>query len=72
VSFTKSFRSALGVAPGGVMFDTPEQIKAQADNIMRTSVRTNFMPLGNLTNITEEERLALHRWIAQGAKITED
>lgn len=61
-----------GVAPGGVMFDTPEQIKAQADNIMRTSVRTNFMPLGNLTNITEEERLALHRWIAQGAKITDE
>lgn len=61
-----------GVAPGGVMFDTPEQIKAQADQIMRTSVRTTFMPLGNLTNITEEERLALHRWIAQGAKISDD
>jgi len=61
-----------GVAPGGVMFDSPEQIKAQADNILRTAVRTNFMPLGNLTNITEEERLALHRWISQGAKITDD
>lgn len=58
-------------APAGVKLDTPEEIIRQADAIMRTTIRTHFMPLGNLTNMTEEERLAVWRWISQGANIDE-
>lgn len=57
------------VAPNGVMYDTPEQIKAKASMIMERAVRTHTMPLGNKTNMTNEERTILKRWILQGAKL---
>ncbi len=56
-------------APAGVMFDTPEQIAAQAERIMERAVITQTMPLGNKTNITPQERELLGRWITQGAKL---
>jgi uncharacterized membrane protein len=55
-------------APNGVMYDTPEQIKAMADKIMTRAVRTKTMPQGNKTGMTDEERTVLKRWILQGAK----
>ena len=55
-------------APNGVMYDTPEQIKAMADKIMTRAVRTKTMPQGNKTGMTDEERTILKRWILQGAK----
>lgn len=56
-------------APNGVMYDTPEQIAAMADKIMARAVRTKTMPQGNKTNMTDEERTVLKRWILQGAKM---
>ena len=50
-------------APLGIVFDTPEQIRAQADAIEEQAVRTRAMPLGNKTGMTEEERELLGRWI---------
>ena len=58
---------SFGVAPGGVMFDTPEQILAHVARIRERAVLTRTMPPGNKTNITEVERTMLARWIAQGA-----
>ena len=55
--------------PKGIMFDTPAQIKAQADAISAQAVETKTMPLGNVTGMTQTERHLLGRWIAQGAKI---
>jgi uncharacterized membrane protein len=56
-------------APKGITFDTPAQIKAQADAIDAQAVQTRTMPLGNVTGMTQAERDLLGRWIAQGAKI---
>lgn len=56
-------------APNGVMFDTPEQIQIMADKIMTRAVRSKSMPQGNKTNMTDEERKVLKRWILQGAKL---
>jgi len=56
-------------APQGVKFDTPQEIKAQADAIKALAVDSNTMPLGNATHMTPAERQLLGRWIAQGAKI---
>ena len=56
-------------APNGVMYDTPEQIKSMSEKIMDRAVRSNSMPLGNKTNMTDDEREILKRWIMQGAKI---
>jgi len=54
-------------APNGVMFDTPEQIVARAQQISQQAVVTKNMPLGNLTNITQDERDLLAAWVQSGA-----
>jgi len=56
-------------APKNVKFDTPAQIKAEAARIRAVSVLTKTMPLGNQTGMTQAERVALGRWIADGAEI---
>ena len=60
---------SFGVAPGGVMFDTPEQILAHAVRIRERAVVTRTMPPANKTNITDQEREMLRHWIEQGATI---
>ncbi len=59
----------LGVAPGGVSFDSPEQVVAHAARIRDRAVLTRTMPPGNKTNMTESERAMLGRWIRQGAVV---
>ena len=60
---------SFDVAPKNVMFDTPVQIKAMAQKIKATAVTTDTMPLGNMTEMTDEERILLGQWIDQGATI---
>ncbi len=57
------------IAPGGVMFDTPEQIQKMAQRILVRAVQTKTMPQANKTGITEEERALIGDWINQGANI---
>ena len=59
----------FSAAPGGVMFDTPEQIHLQAALIQAQAVNSVIMPLGNLTQMTQQERDLLGQWIAQGARV---
>jgi uncharacterized membrane protein len=62
---------SFGVAPEGVMFDTPGQIVALAARIRERAVVTRTMPAGNKTQITDDERALLGRWVDQGAKLDE-
>ena len=57
------------VAPNGVMFDTPEQIKQWAQRIHERTVTTRTMPLANLTQMTVGERQLVDRWYTMGADI---
>ena len=57
---------------GGILLETPEQMQAQAQNILKNAVHTKYMPLGNLTKITDEERSKLATWILSGAQIDDD
>jgi uncharacterized membrane protein len=59
----------FGIAPAGVMFDTPEQIRARIERIRARAVETQTMPPANKTHITDEERALLGRWISQGARV---
>jgi uncharacterized membrane protein len=59
----------FSTAPAGVVLDTPEEIAARADDIERV-VSSKAMPLGNVTEMTDEERAALLAWVAQGASTT--
>jgi len=55
--------------PGGVMFDTPQQIQASAPRIHAQAVASQIMPLGNLTKMTPTERELLGAWIMAGARV---
>ena len=59
----------FSTAPAGFMLDTPEQIKAQIAKIHAQTVATQIMPLGNITQMTQDERDLLGQWIDQGAPI---
>lgn len=61
--------AAFAVAPGGVILDTAEEIKTNVPRIMAQSVQTKVMPLGNLTQMTDEERSLIGTWVEQGAVI---
>lgn len=61
--------AAFAAAPAGVMLDTPEEIKANAPRIVAQTVTTQVMPLGNMTQMTEEERALIGTWVEQGATI---
>ena len=58
----------FGEPPGGVTFDTPDEIAAQAEAIERQAVDSRAMPLGNATRMTARERELLGRWISAGAR----
>jgi uncharacterized membrane protein len=55
--------------PAGVMLDTPERVHAAAPRIHQQTIATQTMPLGNLTQMTPEERALLGKWLAEGASI---
>jgi uncharacterized membrane protein len=56
-----------GAAPGGVNFEKPGEIERWARRIAERAVKTHDMPLGNMTAMTDEERLLLARWVGHGA-----
>jgi len=57
----------FSTAPGGVVFDTPQQIQQQAARIQAQAVASQIMPLGNITQMTQQERELVGAWIAKGA-----
>src|SRR5262249_9095071 len=54
------------VAPNGLVLERPAQIAAAAPRI-RVRVEGGTMPFANRTHMTDEERTAIVRWVAQGA-----
>ena len=52
--------------PKGMMLETPEQVTQHTVKLAET-VRIGYMPLSNLTQITEAERRLIATWFAQGA-----
>lgn len=54
-----------------MMFDDPRTVQAFAARIKFRAVESHTMPFGNKTNITQEERDILGRWVDAGASITE-
>jgi len=54
--------------PKNVKFETAEQILREINRIRQQAVDSDAMPLGNMTDMTEEERRIIGRWITQGAK----
>jgi len=61
--------SLFSSAPAGVMFDTPQQIQLLAPRIQAQAVTSQIMPLGNITQMTQQERDLIGAWVTEGAKI---
>ncbi len=53
--------------PAGIAFDNLDQIRAQASKMVAQSVLSNSMPLGNITEMTDEERVIMGSWLRAGA-----
>jgi uncharacterized membrane protein len=60
-------QAGFAAAPAGVMLHTPELIRQNAERIYRQTVQLKAMPIGNLTNMTEEERALIGSWYGFGA-----
>ena len=54
--------------PKGVILQSPDQIATHAAKIAETTT-SRYMPIGNLTQMTDAERGVVAKWFAQGAKI---
>ncbi len=54
--------------PKGVILETAEQIGQHAAKSVET-IASGYMPLGNLTGITDEERQRVAIWFAQGGRL---
>jgi uncharacterized membrane protein len=58
----------IAQAPKGMPLDTPGRIQAHALQIHQQAVATRAMPPGNLTGLTDGERMLLDHWYRGGAK----
>jgi uncharacterized membrane protein len=58
----------FSAAPAGVMFDTPQEIQQLAPRIQAQAVISQVMPLGNITQMTQQERDLIGAWIDKGAQ----
>ncbi len=65
---TKPTIAGIAAPPNGLVLETPEKIYEVRELIKLRVVGNRTMPLGNLTGITEEERVTLGRWVDQGGK----
>ena len=65
----KPSQAGFATAPQGVLLDTPEHVRFNAQRIYQQAVATNAMPIGNLTHMTNDERALVGKWIRQGAHI---
>ena len=50
-------------APKNITLETVDDLKKYAATIYAQTVQTKAMPLGNQTNMTDEERATLGRWL---------
>ncbi len=58
---------AFPLAPGGVVFDSPADMRRFAHRIKLRAAVERTMPLLNKTGMTDGERELLRRWVEQGA-----
>lgn len=50
-------------APLGLKLDTLEEARLNSDKIINRAVLSNDMPMGNITNMTDDERKQLGAWL---------
>jgi len=61
---SKPTQPGFAEAPLGLVMETPQQIAQNAARIA-TTVQSKYMPIGNLTGMTDQERAVVATWYAQ-------
>jgi uncharacterized membrane protein len=64
----KPTQPGFATAPAGVMLHTPDLLRQHAAKVYQQTVQMKSMPIGNLTNMTDEERALIAQWYEAGAK----
>ena len=59
--------AGLAQPPAGVVLHTPDAILKNAQRTYQQVVVTRMMPLGNITQMTDQERAVIAAWVAAGA-----
>jgi len=59
----------ITVPQAGVLLQNSQEIAQNAQRIYQQVVVTRIMPLGNVTEITEQERAVIAAWVQAGAKL---
>ena len=60
----KPTQPGFTAAPLGIVLESPAEIRNRAERIAFT-VQTRYMPIGNLTGMTDQERASVAGWYAQ-------
>lgn len=60
----KPTNAAFPAAPGGVLLETEAELTSNKQRIL-SAVQTGYMPLGNMTQMTDEERAEMIQWASQ-------
>jgi uncharacterized membrane protein len=58
----------IAAAPKGILLQTEEQTRQHAKTVYDQTVRLRAMPMGNITNLTEDERALIAAWVEGGAQ----
>lgn len=53
------------VPPKGIILETEQQVQSVAEKIYQQVVVGKTMPIGNKTQMTDQEREVIHQWLAQ-------
>ena len=64
----KPTNRAFPFAPQGVKLDTALEMQQYAKRIQASVAVERSMPIANMTNMTDDERRLLSRWVETGAK----
>lgn len=65
---TKPTQEGFAAPPKGVVLENQAELRARAAMISQQVWVTRVMPPGNLTNITDDERRLIARWVKGGAQ----
>jgi len=61
-------QAGFSAPPKGVILESADDIVRQAQAVHQQTFVTKAMPIGNLTQITDDERMLIDQWFQSGAK----
>lgn len=61
-------QAGFSAAPKGIVLETPEDLLRQSRSVYQQVVVTKAMPIGNMTQMTVQERVLIDQWYQRGVQ----